>query len=85
MDNISPSAETLFRTLIAAKDAPFSAPFRPSPRCPDFYPEFGQSPDAISSQKRCHFGDTWISRDFPKILGESWAIYRSSRIPYFEP
>ena len=85
MEDLPPSGETLSRTLIAAKNSPFSASFRQSPRGPDFYPKFGQFPAAISSEKRGHFGDTWIARDFPKILEKSWAIYRISRIPYFEP
>ena len=33
----------IFRTLIAAKDSPFPAPFAYFARCPDFYPEFGPS------------------------------------------
>ena len=68
--NLSPSVETLFRSLIVAKDSPFSASFRPSSRRPDFYPEFGQSSAAISSRKRGHFGDTWIAHDFPKLLDD---------------
>ena len=51
MGNLSPSGEAIFRTLIAANYAPFSASFRPSPSGPDFYPKFGQSQAVISSQK----------------------------------
>ena len=76
--------DPLFRTLIAAKIAPFAESYRPSSRGPYFSPKFGQSPDAISSAKRGHFGDTWIVQDPPKILGESWAIYRRMGGPYFE-
>ena len=36
MGNLSPSVETLIRTLVAAKDAPFPESFRPSSRGPDF-------------------------------------------------
>ena len=71
MGNLSPSGETLFRTLTVAKNAPFSVSPMPSSRRPDFYPKFGQSPAVISSQKWGHFGDTWIALDFPKILGKS--------------
>ena len=81
----SPDKMALFRTLIAAKDSPFSAPFRPSPRRTDFYPEFGQSSDVISSQKLGHFGDTWADHAFPKILEKSRAIYHHLGMPYLEP
>ena len=64
MGNLSPSGEALFGSLIADKNAPFAAPFRPSPRGPDFNPKFGQSSDVISSQKWGHFGDTCVARDF---------------------
>ena len=70
MGNLSQSGDALFGTLIAAKDAPFLASFRPSARCPYFYPKFGQSSAAIGSGKWGHFGDTWIARDFPKIFGK---------------
>ena len=63
MANLSLSADTLFRALTEDRDSPFPAPFRSSFRGPDVYPEFGRPSDVISSQKRGHFGDTWISRD----------------------
>ena len=85
MRNLAPSGGALFRTLISAKNAPFSASRRPSSSGPDFYQKFGQSAAAISSQKLGHFGDTWIVQDFPKILGGSWAIYRRLGRSYFEP
>ena len=79
LGNLSPSVETLFRTLIGGKNAPFPAPLRPSSRGPDFYPKFGRSPSAISSKERGHFGDTWITRDFPKILEKSPRRLKKSR------
>ena len=75
----------LFRTLIAAKNAPFSELLRSPSRGADFYPISGQSAAAISSQKLGHFGDTWIDHDFPKILGKARAIYHHLGRPYFEP
>ena len=46
--NLSQSADSLFRTLIAAKGAQFLASCRLSPRGPYFYPKFGQHSAAIS-------------------------------------
>ena len=69
--NLPSYEETIFRTLIAAKESPFSAPFGYFPRGPDFYPKFGKTSYAIISQQRGHFGDTWVGQDFPKILGKS--------------
>ena len=39
MANLAPSGEALFRTLIAAKNAPFSVSLRPPSHGPDFYPK----------------------------------------------
>ena len=85
MDNLSPSGEALFGTLIAAKNAPFSAPFRLPRSGPDFYPKFGQPPALISSHKRGHFGDTWIAQDFRKISEKSWTIYHHLGMLYLDP
>ena len=85
MGNLPPSGETLFRTLIAAKNSPFSVSFPPSSSGPDFYPKWGQSSAAISSQKRGHFGDTWTGREFRKISEKSLAAYHDPGRPYFEP
>ena len=68
--DLPPSGETLFRTLIAAKNAPFSASFRPSPRGPDFYPKFGQSSAAISSGR----GVILATHGFPMIFLKFWKI-----------
>ena len=46
--NLSQSADSLFRTLIAAKGAQFSVPFQSSARRPYFYSQFGTSTAAIS-------------------------------------
>ena len=47
MGNLSSPGGALFRTLIAAKDAPFSVSFEYFARGPDFNPGFGPSLAAI--------------------------------------
>ena len=72
MRNLSPSGGALFRTLIEAKNAPFSESPRPSSRCHDFYPKFGQSSAVISSQSGAILethGFPMIFLKFRKILG----------------
>ena len=69
MGNPPSSGDALFRTLIAAKNARFPESFQPPAIGPDFYPKFGQSLAVIWWRKWGHFGDTWVARDFPGILG----------------
>ena len=73
MGNLSPPGGSLYRTLIEAKNAPFSASFRSSSSGRDFYPKFGQSPAAISPQKRANLethGLPSISLKFRGVVGD---------------
>ena len=83
LGNLSPSGESLFGALIAAKNAPFSASFRQSRLI--FTQNLTNPQMRLDPNKRGHFGDTWISQDPPKILEKSRAIYRHLGGPYFEP
>ena len=47
MGDLPSPEEAALRTLIAAKDSPYSASFYPSPLRSGFYPEFGISFNAI--------------------------------------
>ena len=61
-DTLPSSGYAIFRTLIAAKDSAFPAPFQPPPATV-YYPKFGGSLAAIISQK----GDAWGVDGFPAI------------------
>ena len=60
----------LFRTLISAKDSPFSASFQPSSRGPGFYPKFDHIPTAISLKR----GAILETDGFPAIFLKFWEI-----------
>ena len=71
MGNLSSHEEAPFRTLIAAKNSPFSAQYQASPRRPYFNPKFGESSAAISLQKgSCwrHMGRPGFSPNSGKIM-----------------
>ena len=86
MGDLSPSGATLFRALIADKNAPFSATFRPPPAALIFTQHLGNPQMRLARKKGCHLGDTWIAHDFPKILEKSWKVNLSpSRETLFGP
>ena len=66
MDNVSTIQAAPFRTLIAAKDARFPAPFRPPPPSAAYYPKFGGSLASIIPPK----GAAWDVDELPAISVE---------------